>query len=507
MPENTTSSSLAAKREMFLKLQKEKEINNNERITPRDRTGRIPVSYVQRGGIMAVVNKYYDPDITRPHGPCLGYIIKGRVNIPAFGKAIKEVVKRHEILRTNYEVVDDEPYQVINEVPDNILKVIDLNNLSDSEKKDETNRITLDKASETFHFLKDKLMLTATMLTAKDEHILYIPTNHSATDYVSIGVLQRELLTLYQSYSLNIPIPLPELTIQYADYAIWERERFSGEFLEKKLAYWKQLPDTVNTSLPLDHIPEVFTYDGGSVPVAVLPELTKRLKLLSRENNVTLFTVLFATYIALIHIFSGKKYNFFSIPVANRTQKETEALIGCFTTWQFVHVDLEGDPDFLEVVKRTNNTLLKVYDNFVPFNFVTDIIPPQGPVVDFQLQTLSEGVNKAQETTCEEPKSGIKEPYEDSEAMAQSMSQAMMFIPLKVPQPIFALFPIAVSLSEFADTINGDFKYSKSFYDRSTIVNLTNDYVLLLSQIIKNPEIRMSELKMKPHKSVIEESI
>ncbi len=514
MPEHASSSSLAAKREMFLKIQKHKELNNKERITPRERTGRIPVSFVQEGGIMAVVNKLYDPDITRPHGPALGYIIKGRANIPAFSKAIKEVVKRHEILRTNYEVVDGEPYQVINEVPDSILKVVDLKILSDSEKKDEVSRITKDKASEPFNFLKDKLMLTATMITAKDEHALYIPTNHSGTDYISSGILQAELLALYQSHSLNIPIPLPDLSLQYADFATWERERFAGEYLEKKLEYWKQLSGKVNASLPRDHTPDEFSYDGDSVPVAVLPELTKQLKDLSRANSVTLFTVMFAAFMNLIHIFSGYKCNILSMPVANRAQKETERLLGCFTTWQHVHVDMSGDPNFLEMVDRTNKTLLKVYDNYVPFNFMIDAVKPGGPLVDFQLQTASLGSNSARNATNDEhlkPEEPSKEEQtmpetrsEKGPSISQGMSQAMMFIPLRVPQPVFALFPIAVSLSEFGDVINGDFKYNTGFYDRSTIVNLTNDYVLLLSQIIKNPEIRISEIKIRPHKSVVD---
>ncbi|MBN2419952.1 MAG: hypothetical protein JXL81_11240 [Deltaproteobacteria bacterium] len=507
MPELASSSSLAAKREMFLKLQKQKETNNKDRITPHERKGNIPVSFVQRGGIMAVVNKLYDPDITRPHGPALGYIIKGRVNISAFSKAIKEVVKRHEMLRTNYEIIDEEPYQIINDVPDNILKVIDLNNLTESEIKDEVSRITREKASETFNFFKDKLMLTATMLTAKDEHALYIPTNHSGTDAVSLRVLQGELLTLYQSYSLNIPMPLPELSLQYADFATWERERFTGEYLENKLEYWKQLNGKVKASLPRDHRPDKFSYDGDSVPIAVLPELTKRLKGLSRANSVTLFTVMFAAFINLIHVFSGYKYNIFSMPVANRTQKETEHLIGCFTTWQYVHVDMTGDPSFLEVVSRTNNTLLKVYDNYVPFNFITDIVKREGPVVDFQLHTSSEGVNRPKETTSKEQDDESKVENNTAQSKAQGMSQAMMFIPLRIRQPVFALFPIAVSLFEYGDTINGDFKYNTGFYDRSTIVNLTNDYVLLISQVLKNPEIKLSEIKIRPHKSVVEKTI
>jgi hypothetical protein len=506
MLENTASSSIAAKKEMFLKFQKERESKNKDRITPRDRKGLIPVSCIQEGTLLPVINKYYDPEEIRSSGPALGYLIKGRVNISAFHRAIQEVVKRHEILRTNYEAVDNKPYQKINEVPANILKVIDLNELSEDEKKDELKRVADKRASESFSFFKDPLMITFTLITAKDEHALYIFTHHIATDGISMGILQSELLTLYHAYALNISIPLPELALQYGDYAIWEQERYSGDFLEEKLGYWKQLTDKINTFLPFDHAIESFSYDGDTVPIIILPEIVKRLIVLCNENNTTMFTVLYAAFMAMVYIFSGNKYNFFSFIVANRNQKETEPLIGCFMTWQFFHIDLSGDPTFIEVIERTKNTLLKVYDNFVPFLHVSKTIPPQGPVVNFQLQTFWEGGAKAPERTSEEKPSQQVSKTEEKSTTSRTMPPPMMFIPIKVEQPPFAIFPFEVMLSEAADTINGSFTFNKTFYNRSTIVNLTNDYVILISQVLKKPDIRLSELKMKPHRSIIKEN-
>jgi len=501
MPENISSSSLAKKREMFLKLQKEKGSKN--KITPHERKGRIPVSYMQEQILNAEIAGSYDPEETRTVCPYLGYIIKGKINIPALHRSIQEIVKRQEILRTNYEVVDNQLYQVINDVPDNILKVIDLDNLSEDEKKDEADRIIEKRAAETFSLFKDPLMLAATLITAKEEHVLYIPTDHIATDRISIGILQMELLTLYQSYSLNIPIPLPELPIKYSDYAIWERERFSGDFLEEKLAYWSQLPDKINNFLPYDHKQETLSYDGGTVPVAILPQMTRKLKTLCQENNVTMFTVFYGAFMELIHIFSGYKFNFSNFVVANRTQKETELLIGCFIDWQFLNIDFRGDPTFLEVIERTKNTLFKVYDNYVPFGQLLNAIPTQDFKILFQLQTFYEGVNNASESMSDEQDSEPISEAEGNESISQAAPQPMMFIPLKIKQPTFALFPIEIMLSEAADTINGNFIYNDSFYDRSTIVNLVNDYILLLSQAIKNPEIRLSEMSIKPHKSIV----
>ncbi len=501
MPENNSSSSIAAKREMFLKLQKQRESNSKDRIISHERKERIPVSFMQEQILNAEKAGSYDPEKTRTVCPYLGYIIKGKVNIHVLHKSIQEIVKRHEILRTNYEFVENQLYQKINDVPNNILKIIDLNKLSEDERKEEADRITKKRATETFSLFKDQLMLSATLITAKEEHIIFIPTDHIATDGLSMGILQRELLILYQSFTYNIPMPLPELSIQFRDYAIWERERFTEDFFKERLAYWRQMKEKINNFLPYDHTPETLRYDGGTVPVTVLPQMTRKLKELCQANNVTLFTVLYAAFMELIHIFSGYNFNFSHFVVANRNQKETELLAGCFIDWQFLYLDFAGNPTFLELIEITKNTLLEVYDNYVPFGQLSNILPGQDLRILFQLQSFYDKVNNTVESMPEEQGS---EPISEAAGKdTMSRAQPMMFIPLKIKQPTFALFPIEVMLSEAADTINGNFIYSDSYFNRSTIVNLTNDYIVLLSQVIKNPEIRLSELNIKPYKSVL----
>lgn len=503
MQENTNSMSLAEKRELFLKLHKEKAVQSNDRITPGKRKGKIPVSFMQEQVLNAETAGSYDPDKTRTVCPYLGYIIKGKINISALHKAIQKIVHRQEILRTNYEAIDNRFYQTINDVPDNILKVIDLDNLSEDEKKGETEHITQKRATETFSLFKDQVMLSATLITAEEEHVLFIPTDHIATDGISMGILQLELLALYQSYSLNIPIPLPELPVKYSDYAIWEREKFSGDFLDEKLKYWRQIPDKINNFLPYDHKQETVSFDGGTVPVAILPQITRKLKELCQKNNVTLFTVLYAAFMKLIHIFSGYRFNFSNFVVANRKQRETEMLIGCFIDWQFLIMDFKGNPTFLELLERTKNTLLKVYDNYVPFAQMPETIPIHELRILFQLQSFYDESNNTSEPVTGKQSSHPALGSKDNASMPKAGQQPMLFIPLKIKSPTFALFPIEVLLSEAADTINGTFTYSRSFYKRSTIINLVNDYILLLSQVIKNPEMRLSETNIKPHKSIV----
>ena len=379
---------------MFLKLQKENEIRPKEKIYPDGNKNKIPVSYVQKRTLDAVIDGLYDPDEIRSPGPTLGYILKGQINISALHKAINEIVRRHEVLRTNFKIIDKELCQAINEVTQNVLKVIDLNNLSEPEKENETNRIILKETSVSFGFFKDLLMIKFILLVKETKHILFITTHHIATDAWSMGILQNELFTLYKEFSENKPSPFPELPIQFSDYAIWERERFSGDFLERKLNYWKRLLSKKKTNLPTDYNPRIITYDGDMVPIFIGPELTREIKLLCKKHEVTIFLILLSAFISLIYCFSGYAYNLFSIPVSNRSRKETKSLIGCIMNFQYVLSNMEGNPGFLKIMERTNDALLEAFDNYIPSIFLSELIPPEEPLIDFQLNSFSEGIIK-----------------------------------------------------------------------------------------------------------------
>ena len=494
------ASSLKQKRELFKRLTTGE--GDNDAITSCLRPDKLPVSFIQEKVIGAEIAELYDPAKTRVVCPALSYLIKGGVSISALDKALCEIVRRHEILRTSYIVINEQIFQNINDAPDTILQVSDLRNLAQNDRKNETERILTEIASSPFSFFDNKLMVSATLIIADDnEYILTVVTNHIATDGLSMMILQAELFVLYQAFFFNIPSSLPELPIQYVDFAVWERKRYSGEFLEKKLAYWRNIPDTINTFLPVDHVTTSLSYVGDTVPVSILPELVNRLLLLGRNGNATLFTVLFSAFISLIHSFSGYKYNFFCIPVANRERKETRSLIGCFTNFQFVHVNLDGNPTFIELIERVHKTLLDVYDNYVHFHFITETIPPQGPVVDFQLQASPKltAPPAGEQSSQDEPRPEVPPLRESS---PQSASGGLTALPFRLPQPEFALFPIEVLLLGNSEEVGGYFKYQTASYDRPTILKLVNNYVVLLTKLVRNPNMRIQEMGIKPHSSV-----
>jgi len=491
-----TKSSLKQKREFFRRLAADRA--DNDALTPCRRTDKLPVSFIQEQVIGAELAGLYDPAEMRVNCPALSYLIKGSINISVLDKALCEILRRHEILRTNYIVIDKQIFQNINDAPDTILQISDLRKLAQNDRKNEVDRILMELTRRPFSFFDNKLMLSAALIiTGDNEYILTVITNHIATDGLSMMILQQELFVLYQAFLFNTPSPLPELPIQYIDFTMWERKRYSGEFLEKKLDYWRKIPNTINTFLPVDHTPESLSYTGDTVPVSMLPELVKRLLLLGRNNSVTLFTVLFSAFISLIHAFSGYKYNFFCMPVANRARKETHSIIGCFMNFQFVHVDLDGNPTFMELIARVNKTLLDVYDNYVPFHFITGIIPPQGPVVDFQLQTSMDLLTPPADAHSTQDESQLS-----SKSSSKSASGDLSVLPFKLPQSEFALFPIDVFLSGTSWGVSGHFRYQTASYHRSTILKLVNDYIVLLTKLARNPDMRIKEIGIKPHPGI-----
>ncbi|MDR0841857.1 MAG: condensation domain-containing protein [Acidobacteriota bacterium] len=445
-------------------------------ITPRARTGDLPASFIQEQIVGAELAGLYDPDKVKSHCLDLCCRIRGAIDAAALGEALRETVRRHEILRTSYVVADGTIFQHVNEAPQAVLRVEDLGSLSQGDRERETERILRGIAAHSFSFFRDRLMISATLVTGEDEHVLAVIIDHVAADGLSMTILRDELFRLYRAFSRREPPPSADLPIQYADFASWEREYFSGDRLEKRLAYWRGLArKPLDTTLPTDYVPAALSYAGDTVSVTTTPELKSDLIRLSRSRGVTLFTALFAAFISLIHAFSGRRYNFFCMPVANRPRRDTRSVIGCFMNFQFVHVDLSGNPTFLELVERLDETLFDAYDNYVPFHFITRQIPPQGPVVDFQLLNAWD------------------------EGVAEAEPGAPSFLPFKLPQPQFALFPIAVRLSDASETITGQFKYQTAAYGRDTIVNLANDYLALLDAVTREPDMRLHDMGIKPH--------
>ncbi|HEX6240670.1 MAG TPA: condensation domain-containing protein, partial [Polyangiales bacterium] len=249
----------------------------------------------------------------------------------ALERALGEVVRRHEALRTTFREVDGSPVQVIAPFGGFTLPVEDLSALSEADREVEVRRRATEEAVLPFDLTAGPLFRAALLRLGAEEHVLLLSMHHIVSDGWSIGVLDRELWALYEAYREGRESPLPELAVQYADYAVWQREHLRGERLERQLSYWRErlagAPELLE--LPTDHPrPAVQTFRGASERIALSAELLERLRALGRSEGATLYMVVLAAFQVLLSKYSGSDDIVVGTPIAGRTRNEVAGLIG-----------------------------------------------------------------------------------------------------------------------------------------------------------------------------------
>src|SRR5262245_11294595 len=305
----------------------------------------------------------------------------GSLDVAALQQTLDALVARHEVLRTTYETVDGQPMQVIAESRPVEMPLIDLSACSAAERDAATARLLKDAVQRPFDLSRDAMLRATLVRLRAQEHLLLLAMHHIASDRWSTGILLRELAALYTACSRGEPSPLPELPVQYADFAVWQRAWFQGQALETQLAYWTaQLEGAPPLlMLPADRPrPSVPTYGGGQVAFAWPKPLTTALKALSDRHGVTLFMTLLAAFKALLHRYTGQDRIVVGTPIANRRRVEVEGLIGCFVNTLVLHTDLSGHPSFRELLARVRQVALGAYAHQdLPFERLVEVLQPE----------------------------------------------------------------------------------------------------------------------------------
>jgi len=292
---------------------------------------------------------YHVPKAVRFNGP---------LDVPALQRTIDHLVNRHESLRTSFRVADGVPFQVINEMPTLEMPLIDLSHLGEIDREAEAHRRLGLEGRRRFDLSNGPLIRAALFRLQKDEHILLLTMHHIVTDGWSVGLLQREMLALYEAFSSGKPSPLSELPIQYGDYSYWQRQWFQGDVYQSQLKYWKEQFKTLPAplELPTDHprplIQAHREFRGTRQKLTLSRDLTRGLKELCQKEEATLFMVLLAAYQVLLHRYTGEEDIVVGSPIAGRCMEETENLIGLFVNALALRTDLSGDPSFRELVGR-----------------------------------------------------------------------------------------------------------------------------------------------------------
>ena len=329
--------------------------------------------------------------------------LEGVLDVQALESALNALVERHETLRTRFGVEDGDPVQVIAATLKVPLPLDDLSGIPQTERETELQKRMQSETGVPFDLAQGPLLRARLLRLAEKEHVLLLTLHHIVSDGWSMGVLMRDLSALYGASCQGEASPLPVLPVQYADYAIWQRERLQGEVLEKQLSYWReQLKDLPILDLPTDRPrPALQSFRGAQLHFELPATLTKGLEELSQRAGVTLFMTLLAAFQVLLKRYSGQDDVVVGSPIAGRNRVEVEGLIGFFVNTLVLRTDLSGDPTFMELLGRVREVALGAYAHQdLPFDKLVEELQPErdlsrNPLIDVMIN-LMDDMNGAQ---------------------------------------------------------------------------------------------------------------
>ncbi|MGF1938041.1 MAG: non-ribosomal peptide synthetase [Nostoc sp. ChiQUE02] len=409
----------------------------------------------------------------------IAFHIKGQLNITALQQSLNEILRRHEIWRTYFTVINGEPVQKISPRSSWDLPIINLEHLSGKNWEAEVKQLVAESATKPFNLAKELLVRANLLRLSEVEHILLVTMHHIITDGWSCGVFLRELSTLYAAFSTNQPSPLPELPIQYADFAIWQRDRIQGEFLATKLNYWRQQlsGELPVLQLPTDRPrPSVTTFAGAKQYFTFSTVLTNALKQLSQREDATLFMSLLAAFNILLYRYTDQKDIVIGSPIANRNRAELEGMLGLFVNTLVLRNNLSGNPTFCELLHQVREVTLNAYAHQdLPFEMLVEELQPER---DLSRNPLYEVMFVLQNTPMSvQEVSGLTLRALDFDS---GTSQLDIFL----------------SMFESPEGLTGCLEYNTDIFDSTTITQFINNYQTLLQNIVANPEQRICQLPL-----------
>ena len=474
---NERVANLSAKKRALL----EAHLKSKERIAERAIPRRpdfapAPLSFAQQ--------RMWFMDQLQPGNPAYNRSthihLRGALNIAVFDNSLNEIVRRHEILRTSFLATDGQPVQAVASSLTLSLPVIDLGSLPAHEQQAEVSRIVTEDAQHSFDLSRVPLLKVQLVRLGETEHLLVLTLHHIVFDGWSAGILMRELSTLYKALSAGEQPTLPELPIQFADFARWQRRRMQGGVLDAQLAHWKT---KLSGQLPLLELstdrarPPAQTFRGARQHLSLPANVSASLKSLSQREGATLFMTLLAAFQALLHRYTGGEDIIVGVPIAGRNRLEVENLIGIFINTLALRTDLSGNPSFRQLLGRVRTTALEAYAHQeLPFERLVEELQPvrdlsRTPVfqVLFQLRNLPD------------ERVDANEDLRMAEADFDSGS---------------AKLDLALDIVNKPEGLSCVAEYNTDLFDAASIARLLNHYENLLRGLLDNPNARLSELPL-----------
>ena len=470
--EAPTVSGLAEKIRTILDKDEKREVAP---IIPVSRERELPLSYAQQRLWFLAQLEPDNPSYNIPQA----LRFKGTLDIQALEQAINAIVARHEPLRTIFKEIDGQPVQIISGAHEIKLGLIDLKELPEAQREAEVRGLGLREAQRPFDLTRDYPLRAGLVRIDDQDHVLLLTVHHIVSDGWSIGILFGELTALYESFCLGQDSPLPELPIQYADYAVWQRERLQGEVLEQQLGYWREqlagAPAVLE--LPTDRSrPAVATYSGGHQQVRLAPELTAELKAVAQAEGATLYMVLLAAFQVLLSRYSGQEDIVVGSPIANRTHREIEGLIGFFVNTLVLRTDLSGNPTFRELMGRVREVSLEAYAHQdLPFERLVEELNPERSLSHTPLFQVLFAVQNM-------PRSSLTLPGLELQDFSLDRQTSK--------------FDLSLFIGESSDGLAVTLEYNTDLFEENTTARMLRQFEVMLQGIVAAPEQRISELPL-----------
>jgi thioesterase domain-containing protein len=423
-------------------------------------------------------------DLLRPGNPAYNIAVRfrlqGRLRVEELERALNEIVRRHESLRTTFAIVEDVPVQVVSPRQTLRLWQDDLRGGPEDERAARARAVAIEEGRLPFDLTRGPLIRARLLRLDDEDHTLLVTVHHIVADGWSVGVMTQELGALYDAYCRGLDSPLAELPIQYGDFAVWQEKWLQSDGLKRQLDYWaRQLAGLPLLEVPTDRPrPPVQTFNGNIESVLLPRELTDRVESLGSREKVTSFTVMLAAFQMLLRRHCGRDDVFVGTALARRASVKLEPVIGLFINPLVLRTDLSGDPSFLDLLARVRETVLGAFANQdVPFERVVDAVQPKRdpsrhPV--FQVNFLFQR--------------DFVQPFSAS-------GLTLTAIPSVSPG---AIYDLNFFLVERAEGWRASCEYNTDLYDLGTIRRLLGQFQSLLEGVTADPGRRLSEFLPPP---------
>ncbi|MEM9482216.1 MAG: amino acid adenylation domain-containing protein, partial [Cyanobacteria bacterium P01_F01_bin.116] len=417
----------------------------------------------------------------QPHNPFYNIAtsirLQGILNIDALEQSLNEILKRHDSLRTRFLDQDEHTYAIITPFSESVLPLTDLSKIPGIDQETEVRRLTTEVACQPFDLTADQLFRIRLLRLSTTDHLMLLTMHHSIADGWSSNILMRELLALYDAFSIGRPASLPKIPIQYVDFAIWQKQHSQAAFWDSELAYWKRQLANAPTLLavPTDKPrPAVQTFSGNAQLFTLPKPLVKSLRVLGQQLEVTLFMLLLTAFKVLLYRYTSMTDILVGIPVANRNRIEVEPLIGCFVNTLVLRTDLSGNPSFQDLLAQVREVSLEAYNHQnLPFEKLLEEL-------------------KLERDLGHSPLFQVMFSFEDT--LELNFNSSDLSVNVSPIDTNTSKFDLSLNMVEVESGLMGRLEYNTDIFEVDRIERLASHFEVLLESIIATPSHYISEL-------------